>query len=198
MATERIATISRETKETNICLELNLDGTGQGSIETGIPFLDHMLTLWAKHSFSDLTIKATGDLDVDYHHTVEDTGIVLGEAIKEALGEKRGITRYGFFILPMDETLVRVAIDLSNRPLLVYQVQPKSYYIRDFNIALVREFFQGLTNALGANVHIELFYGEEPHHIAEAIFKGFARALDAAKTYDARLGDSLPSTKDKL
>lgn len=198
MATGRIGNISRETKETNIQLEVQLDGSGIANIDTGIPFLDHMLTLWAKHSMSDLTVKAVGDIEVDYHHTVEDVGIVLGEAIKQALGEKRGISRYGFFILPMDETLVRVAIDLSNRPLMVYNVQPKSYYIRDFNIALVREFFQGLTNALGANMHIELCYGEEPHHIAEAIFKGFARAFDMAKTIDPRLGDSLPSTKEMI
>lgn len=198
MAEERIASIVRETKETKISLELNLDGSGESDIDTGIPFFDHMLTLFARHGLFDLKIKAEGDVDVDYHHTVEDTGLVLGQAIREALGEKRGICRYGFFILPMDETLVRVALDLSNRPLIVYRVEPSNYMIRDFNICLVKEFFQALTSAAMANVHMSLEYGEEPHHIAEALFKCFARALDRATVLDPRLGDALPSTKGSL
>ncbi len=194
----RTATIRRETAETQIELTLNIDGTGVSTIDTGVAFLDHMLTLLARHSLLDLTVKAKGDVDVDYHHTVEDVGIVLGQAIKQALGDKKGIQRYGFFLLPMDEALARVALDLSNRPLLVYQVEVRNFMIRDFNIILVREFFQGLTNSLGANVHIKLEYGDEPHHVAEAIFKGFARALLAAVTHDPRQAGSLPSTKGLL
>src|SRR5690606_19844702 len=146
--------------------------------------LDHMLTLFSRHSLIDLTVKATGDTEVDYHHTVEDVGIVLGQALRQALGDKKGIRRYGFFLLPMDESLARVVLDLSNRPLLVYQVSVSNFMIRDFNIILVREFFQGLTNSLGANVHIKLEYGDEPHHVAEAIFKAFARALLEAVSLD--------------
>ena len=194
----RTATIRRETAETQIELTLNIDGTGVSTIDTGVAFLDHMLTLLARHSLLDLTVKATGDVEVDYHHTVEDVGIVLGQAIKQALGDKKGIQRYGFFLLPMDEALARVALDLSNRPLLVYQVEVQNFMIRDFNIILVREFFQGLTNSLGANVHIKLEYGDEPHHVAEAIFKGFARALLVAVTHDPRQAGSLPSTKGLL
>lgn len=194
----RTATIRRETAETQIELTLNIDGTGVSTINTGVAFLDHMLTLLARHSLMDLTVKAKGDVEVDYHHTVEDVGIVLGQAIKQALGDKKGIQRYGFFLLPMDEALARVVLDLSNRPLLVYQVEVRNFMIRDFNIILVREFFQGLTNSLGANVHIKLEYGDEPHHVAEAIFKGFARALLAAVTHDPRQAGSLPSTKGLL
>ncbi|MDR2430495.1 MAG: imidazoleglycerol-phosphate dehydratase, partial [Puniceicoccales bacterium] len=142
--------------------------------------------------------KAHGDVDVDYHHTVEDTGIVLGLALRQALGDKRGIRRYGFFLLPMDESLARVVIDLGNRPLLVYQVAVSNFMIRDFNIILVREFFQGLANSLGANLHVRLEYGDEPHHVAEAIFKAFARALMEAVAVDPRQAGSLPSTKGVL
>ena len=167
-------------------------------IETGIPFFDHMLTLFAKHGLFDLKVKATGDTDVDYHHMVEDVGIVLGQAVKEALTEKRGIRRYGFFLLPMDESLARVSLDLSNRQAFVYKVDYQFPMVRDFNIVLVKEFFQAFANEAACNLHINLEYGEEPHHIAEAIFKAFARALDAATTIDPRMGDALPSTKGTL
>ena len=198
MAEPRIASLTRNTKETQISMEVGIDGNGISEIETGIPFLDHMLTLFARHGFFDLKVKAEGDLDVDYHHTVEDIGIVLGQVLKEALGEKRGIRRYGYFLLPMDESLARVALDLSNRPAFVYKVDYKDAMVRDFNIGLVKEFFQAFANEAGCNLHINLEYGEEPHHIAEAIFKGFARALDMATTLDPRLGDAIPSTKGSL
>jgi imidazoleglycerol-phosphate dehydratase len=198
MAAARIARLHRKTNETDINLKLNLDGTGRSDIQTGIPFLDHMLTLFARHSLLDLDVCATGDIDVDYHHTVEDVGIVLGSVIKEALGDKKGIRRYGFFILPMDECLVRVALDLGNRPYLDYRVAYEHPMVRDFNIGLVREFFQGFANSAGANVHIELLHGDEPHHIAEGIFKSFARALEVAVSLDIRQQDSLPSTKGML
>ena len=198
MAETRIAKITRNTKETQIQMELNVDGTGVSDIQTGIPFLDHMLTLFSKHGLFDLKIQATGDIEVDYHHLVEDTGIVLGQVLKDALDQKRGIRRYGFFILPMDESLARVAIDLSNRQAFVYDVDFNTSMVRDFNIVLVKEFFQAFANAAACNLHIKLEYGEEPHHVAEAIFKCFARALDTATTIDSRLGDSLPSTKGTL
>lgn len=198
MAEQRIATLERNTKETQIAIELNLDGIGLSEIDTGIPFFDHMLTLLAKHGLFDLKLKATGDIDVDYHHMVEDTGIVLGQCLKRALGEKRGIRRYGFFLLPMDESLARVALDLSNRQAFVYKVNFEFPMVRDFNIVLIKEFFQAFANEAACNLHINLEYGEEPHHIAEAIFKGFARALDMATTVDPRMGDALPSTKGTL
>jgi imidazoleglycerol-phosphate dehydratase len=198
MAEQRIAQITRNTKETQIQMELNVDGSGQADIATGVPFFDHMLTLLAKHGLFDLTVKASGDIDVDYHHMVEDCGIVLGQAIKQALGEKRGIRRYGFFLLPMDESLARVALDLSNRQAFVYKVDYQFPMVRDFNIVLVKEFFQAFANEAACNLHINLEYGEEPHHIAEAIFKAFARALDVATSVDPRMGDALPSTKGTL
>ena len=198
MAEPRIAKITRNTKETQIQMELNVDGTGVSEIDTGIPFFDHMLTLFAKHGLFDLKVKATGDIDVDYHHLVEDTGIVLGQAVKQAIGEKRGIRRYGFFLLPMDESLARVVLDLSNRQAFVYDVAYEFPMVRDFNIVLVKEFFQGFANDAACNLHIKLEYGEEPHHIAEAIFKCFARALDVATSVDPRMGDALPSTKGTL
>ena len=167
-------------------------------MDTGIPFFDHMLNLFAKHGLFDLELKATGDIEVDYHHTVEDVGIVLGDAIKQALGDKLGIRRYGFFILPMDESLARVALDLSNRPFLKYDVTSPTHYIRDFNIVLIREFFQAIVNSLSANIHLKVEYGDEPHHIVEALFKCFARALDVATSIDPRTEGQLPSTKDKL
>lgn len=194
----RTSTVRRETAETRIILTVDLDGTGRAQVETGVAFLDHMLTLLAKHACLDLTVEARGDVAVDYHHTVEDTGIVLGQAIREALGDKAGIRRYGFFLLPMDEALARVALDLSNRPMLVYQADVSNYMVRDFNIALVREFFQGLANSLACNLHMRLEYGDEPHHVAEAMFKGFARALRMAVEVDPRAGGAIPSTKGKL
>ena len=198
MAEQRIVTLNRKTAETDITVAINLDGSGRYEVDTGIPFFDHMLCLFSKHGLFDLTLRASGDLDVDYHHTVEDTGIVLGQAIKQALGEKLGIRRYGFFMVPMDESLARAAIDLSNRPYLSYQVDSPSNYIRDFNIILIREFFQALVNGLGANIHLALEYGDEPHHILEAIFKCFGRALDAATAIDSRIEGEIPSTKDLL
>jgi len=195
---KRTGSIERNTKETRIRMELALDGSGKADISTGIPFFDHMLELFTRHGLFDLTVKAEGDIAVDYHHTVEDVGIVLGEALKKAMGDKAGMKRYGFFLLPMDESLAQVALDLSNRPLLVYKVEADNIMIRDFNIGLVKEFFQAFANSAGANVHIKLEYGEEPHHIAEAIFKGFARALDSATSIDERMQGSLPSTKGLL
>ena len=198
MAKARTAKLTRNTKETRIQAELNIDGSGESSIDTGIPFFDHMLTLFARHGLFDLTVKAEGDIDVDYHHTVEDTGIVLGQLVKDALTEKRGIRRYGFFLLPMDECLARVAIDLSNRQAFVYKVESGDPMVRDFNIGLVKEFFQAFANEACCNLHINLEYGEEPHHVAESIFKSFARALDSATQIDPRLGDSIPTTKGML
>ena len=198
MAEKRIISISRKTAETDIALTINLDGTGEYQVDTGIPFFDHMLCLFAKHGLFDLKLKAVGDIEVDYHHTVEDVGIVLGDAIKQALGDKLGIRRYGFFILPMDESIARVTMDLSNRPFLKYDVQSPTNYIRDFNIVLIREFFQAVVNSLSANIHLKVEYGDEPHHIVEALFKCFARALDVATSIDPRIEGKLPSTKEKL
>lgn len=194
----RAAEVVRNTAETRITIAVNLDGGGAADVGTGVPFLDHMLTLFARHSLVDLRVRAEGDVAVDYHHTVEDCGIVLGEAIKRALGAKLGIRRYGFFLLPMDETLACVALDLSNRPFLAYRVAATNVMVRDFNIILVREFFQAIANSLGANVHVRLEYGDEPHHIAEAIFKAFARALREAVSIDPREAGRLPSTKNSL
>jgi imidazoleglycerol-phosphate dehydratase len=198
MAKTRVATLSRKTAETDITVKLTVDGKGMSKIDTGIPFFDHMLTLFAKHGLFDLELKARGDVAVDYHHTVEDVGIVLGEAFKAALGDKIGLKRYGFFILPMDEALARVVIDLGGRPHLVYDVSAPTMFVRDFNLALVKEFFRAFTNTVGANVHVKLVYGEEPHHVVEAVFKSFARALDAASQIEPRAADRLPSTKGKL
>ena len=194
----RTATVARRTAETNISITLALDGRGKAQIDTGVAFFDHMLTLFAKHGLFDLTVKAKGDVEVDYHHTVEDVGLVLGSAFKEALGEKLGVRRYGFFILPMDEALARIAVDIGGRPLLVYNVEAPSMFVRDFNLILVKEFCRAFSNALGANLHVQLVYGEEPHHVAEAVFKGLARALDAATQIEPRAADLLPSTKGKL
>jgi len=198
MAETRIAQLTRNTKETQIQMELNVDGSGVSEIDTGIPFFDHMLTLFSRHGLFDLKVKAVGDIEVDYHHTVEDTGIVLGQLFNQALREKRGIRRYGFFLLPMDESLAQVALDLSNRQAFVYNVDFKNPMIRDFNLCLVKEFFQAFANEACCNLHIKLEYGEEPHHIAEAIFKCFARALDVATLIDPRMGDAVPTTKGTL
>jgi len=195
MAEPRTASVSRQTAETDIELKLVVDGTGMADVATGVPFFDHMLTLFAKHGLFDLTVKCTGDVDVDYHHTVEDVGIVLGDALKQALGDKKGIRRYGFFLLPMDESLARVVVDIGGRPHLVYHAEAPTMFVRDFNIVLVKEFCRAFSNALGANLHVQLVYGEEPHHVAEAIFKGLARALDIATSIDPRAEGSLPSTK---
>lgn len=198
MATERIATLSRKTAETDIQLTLAIDGQGRSRINTGVPFFDHMLTLFAKHGLFDLDVTCVGDVAVDYHHTVEDVGLVLGDAFRKALGDKLGIRRYGFFLLPMDESLVRVVVDLGGRPHLVYKAEAPTMFVRDFNIVLVKEFARAFSNALGCNLHVNLEYGEEPHHVAEAVFKGLARALDIATQVDPRCADQLPSTKGKL
>lgn len=197
-AASRTATISRATAETDITLTLAVDGRGKAKIDTGVPFFDHMLTLFAKHGLFDLEVSAKGDVAVDYHHTVEDVGLVLGQAFKEALGSKVGIKRYGFFLLPMDESLARVVVDVGGRPHLVYEANPPTMFVRDFNIVLVKEFCRAFSNALGANLHVQLVYGEEPHHVAEAIFKGLARAMDAATQIEPRAADLLPSTKGKI
>ena len=194
----REAEITRDTKETKISFKLNIDGSGQADISTGIAFLDHMLQLFARHGFFDLSIEAKGDIDVDYHHLVEDMGISMGQAVKEALSDKAGIRRYGFFVLPMDETLASVALDISNRGHLVYDVDCPNPQVRDFNIHLFKEFFQAFANEVACNLHIRLEYGDEPHHVAEAIFKGFAKALDLATQAEPRLAGKVPSTKGTL
>jgi imidazoleglycerol-phosphate dehydratase len=195
MSASRTASIARKTAETDIKLALNVDGSGRSSIATGVPFFDHMLTLFAKHGHFDLDLTCVGDVAVDYHHTVEDVGLVLGEAFKKALGDKKGIVRYGFFLVPMDEALARVVVDLSGRAALVYDVTAPTMYVRDFNLILVKEFCRGFSNALACNLHVKLDYGEEPHHVAEAIFKCMARAIDAAVRVDPRSADQIPSTK---
>jgi imidazoleglycerol-phosphate dehydratase len=193
----RTASITRNTSETQIQLSIDIDGSGSSTVDTGIPFMNHMLTLFAKHGYFDLQVKAVGDLEIDEHHTMEDLGIVMGNAIKEALGDKRGIRRYGFFYLPMDETLSRVALDLSGRPYLVYNVPAPSDYIKGMNVRLFHEFFLGLTSNLGVNLHIDVIRGEEVHHVIESVFKGFARALDAATGLEPR-ETGLPTTKGHL
>ena len=193
----RTASMERVTKETRIRLSLELDGTGQGKICTSVPFLDHMLDLFARHGLFDLEVEASGDIDIDFHHTVEDVGIVLGQAIKEALGDKKGIRRYGQATVPMDETLASVATDLSGRPYLVYHVNLPKVKIGEFDVELAREFFQALVNNLGANLHINVMYGENVHHILEACFKATARALDMATQLDPRI-EGVLSTKGKL
>ena len=198
MAQQRIATIARKTAETDIRLTLGIDGSGRSKIDTGVPFLDHMLTLFARHGLFDLEVTCKGDTAVDYHHTVEDTGIVLGEAFRAALGDKLGIRRYGFFLLSMDEALARVVVDLGGRAHLVYDASAPTMFVRDFNILLVKEFCRAFSNALACNLHVKLEYGEEPHHVAEAVFKGLARALDAATQRDPRAAGQLPSTKGML
>lgn len=198
MAANRVGEIKRKTAETDIALRLDVDGRGQATIATGVPFFDHLLTLLARHAMVDLDVRVNGDVAVDYHHTVEDVGLVLGEALKQALGDKKGLVRYGFFLLPMDECLGRVAVDLGGRPFLAYECTPASLYVRDFNILLVKEFFRAFSNATGANVHMKLEYGEEPHHAAECLVKCFARALDQACRLDPRAAGSVPSTKGVL
>lgn len=193
----RTAQIKRETNETNISIELNLDGTGKYSVETGIGFLDHMLELFSKHSLIDLKIQAKGDLNVDEHHVIEDIGICLGQALKKALGEKKGIQRYGF-LLPMDESLASVALDLGGRSYLVWNANFKREKIGDMPTELFEDFFRAISDNLGANLHINLKYGRNEHHMAEAIFKAFARALRFAVSEDERVKDLLPSTKGKL
>jgi len=195
---KRNSKIDRKTKETEIHLKLNLDGTGLSSVDTGIPFMDHMLTLLTAHGFMDMELTARGDTEIDDHHTVEDLGICLGSALNEALGDKRGIKRYGMVTIPMDETLIRVVIDISNRPILSYRVPLKKRTTGTFDVSLVKEFFRALVINAGITMHIDLLAGEEPHHISEAIFKASGRALDQASSLEDRLDGSVPSTKGLL
>jgi imidazoleglycerol-phosphate dehydratase len=194
----RSAAIHRKTNETDIRLKLNLDGRGKSSITTGIRFFDHMLDLVARHGAFDLEITAKGDLDVDQHHTVEDVGIALGEAVVKALGSKRGILRAGYFLMPMDETLAAAAVDLSGRPYCVVNATISAKRIGDFQTELTEDFFQGFAQAARANVHLRALYGRSSHHQVEAIFKAFARALRFAVSRDKRLRHVLPSTKGLL
>jgi imidazoleglycerol-phosphate dehydratase len=194
----RTASIRRNTKETQIDLRLNLDGRGRSEISTGIPFFDHMLDLVMRHGGFDLRLKATGDLHVDQHHTVEDVGIALGEAVHAALGNKRGILRAGYFLMPMDETLAVAAIDLGGRVFCVINAEFSARRVGDFQTELVEDFFQGFAQAARANVHLRLLYGRSSHHQVEALFKAFARALRFAVTRDKRLRNVLPSTKELL
>jgi imidazoleglycerol-phosphate dehydratase len=194
----RSAKITRNTKETQIEAALKIEGRGKYDIKTGIRFLDHMLELFTKHGGYDLTLKAKGDLDVDQHHTVEDTGIVLGQLFAQALGDRKGINRAGYFVLPMDETLALVAVDLGGRPALVYKDLVKVRIVGDLQTELVHDFFDGFVNNSGSNVHVKVMYGRSNHHKIEAIFKCFARAMKFACSKDARLKDQLPSTKGLL
>jgi imidazoleglycerol-phosphate dehydratase len=227
---QRRAAIQRDTAETKIKIELNLDGSGKSKIRTGIPFFDHMLTLFAKHAVVDLTLICKGDLQVDAHHTVEDCGIALGKVVLEALGDKKGIRRYGFAFapensvakgapkgtlrgeayVPMDECLARCVVDFSGRPYLVWRgldslaykslsaAEKQQDMSSAFRFGLAREFFQGFANEARCNLHLELLYGEEPHHVVEALFKAFAKAVDIARQHDARIAGQIPSTKGKL
>ena len=194
----RIAKVSRKTKETSIDAEVNLDGKGVYSIDTGIGFLNHMLEQLSKHSLVDINLKAKGDLHIDLHHTTEDSGIVIGEAIAKALGDKKGIKRYAHAYIPMDETLSRVSLDISNRPYLVWNVKLKVEKLGEMDTELFKEWFQAFSQSAGITLHIENIYGDNSHHIIESCFKGLARALRLALEKDARAGDSLPSTKGIL
>ncbi len=194
----RSAKVHRRTTETDIRARLNLDGRGRYAVSTGIRFLDHMLELFTRHGGFDLDLQAQGDLDVDQHHTVEDTGIVLGETVRQALGDKRGINRAGYFVMPMDETLAVAAIDLSGRPYLVLKAPVKAKRVGDLETELLEDFFQGFVSGARANVHLRVLYGRSSHHAVEAIFKAFARALHYACSRDTGLKRQLPSTKGLL
>lgn len=194
---KRQASLHRKTKETDIQLSLNLDGSGNYSVKTPIPFFNHMIELFAKHAVADLTLKATGDVDVDDHHLVEDVGITLGECIRKALGDKTGIRRYGFFTLPMDETLTTVAIDFCDRPAIVYNSPVKTGKIKSFDMELVEHFFESFTSSARVNLHVNVHYGRIKHHVVESIFKALAKAVDMATQIDPRVKGVL-STKGKL
>lgn len=201
MSARRQAKIDRKTGETDISLQVVVDGQGTSKIVTGIPFFDHMLTLFAKHALFDLDVRVKGDIEVDFHHTVEDTGIVLGQALARALGDKKGLVRYGHFLLPMDETLVRVALDFSARPLLVWRA-PKSINLNrlkagDFPAQLTVEFLRAFAQEAGLTLHVEVLYSSETHHLVEAVFKGVARAIEQAVRRDSRV-KGIPSTKGML
>ncbi|MCX7914369.1 MAG: imidazoleglycerol-phosphate dehydratase HisB [Thermodesulfovibrionales bacterium] len=193
----RQVTYERKTNETDIQIELNLDGTGYHEINTSIPFLDHMLSLFSFHGSIDLKVKAKGDIYVDYHHLMEDLGIALGEAIKKALGDKKNITRYGTATIPMDESLSQVVIDISGRPYLVYKVRSKSKILKDLDISLFEDFFRALSNHSSMNLHIILYYGRDTHHIFESIFKAFGKSLQMAVSIDKKR-KGIPSTKGNL
>lgn len=194
----RTATVERNTKETQITVSVNLDGTGEARFETGVPFFDHMLDQVARHGLFDLDINANGDLEIDAHHTVEDVGITLGQAFAKALGDKRGIRRYGHAYVPLDEALSRVVLDLSGRPGIEYVVDYPRARVGDFDLDLIFEFFQGFINHAGVTLHIDSIRGRNAHHVAETIFKAFGRALRMATEMDERMGDILPSTKGAL
>lgn len=194
----RKAIVHRVTKETDIHVEWALDGTGQGAIDTGIRFFDHMLELLVKHGFFDLTVQAKGDIDIDEHHTVEDVGIVMGQALHRALGEKAGIRRFGFASVPLDETLTQVTVDLSGRPFLVYNVALPDRKIKSFDLGLFEDFFQAFVTHGGLNLHVNLHYGRNPHHIMESVFKALAKALDQATMPEERLAGNVLSTKGML
>jgi len=196
-ANGRIGAVARTTKETSIQLELAVDGTGRAQIDTGVPFLDHMLDLFARHGLFDLTVKASGDLEVDYHHTVEDVGLALGQALRESLGDKAGIRRFGEATVPLDEALVQSVVDLSGRPFFAYEVRLKQAKIGNFDVELIHDFLLALVNQAGMNLHVRMLAGRNPHHVIEAAFKGFARALDAATQRDPRVR-GVPSTKGTL
>jgi len=193
----RRTTIERTTSETQVKVELVLDGAGRGRIQTTIPFLDHMLTLLAKHGFFDLTVQAKGDTDIDDHHTIEDIGIVIGDALKQALGSKEGIRRFGWASIPLDETLAQVTVDLSGRPYLVYRVELPQRRIKTLDLGLFEDFFQAFATHAALNLHVNVLYGRNPHHIMEAVFKALAKALDQATGLDGRVS-GVPSTKGRL
>jgi len=195
---ERIARIERNTKETQISVSVNLDGSGEGRFASGLPFLDHMLDQVARHGLIDLDVEAKGDLEIDAHHTVEDIGITLGQALAKAWGDKRGLRRYGHAYVPLDEALSRVVVDLSGRPGLEYEVNFPRARIGDFDVDLFREFFQGVVNHAGMTLHIDNLKGRNAHHIIETIYKAFGRALRMAVEHDPRMGDTMPSTKGSL
>ncbi len=194
----RKATIKRTTKETDIAVEIDLDGTGVSKIDTGIGFFDHMLDLLARHSRIDMTVRAKGDLHIDHHHTTEDVGIALGQAVKQALGDMKGITRYASLHMPMDETLTRVAIDISGRPFLVFKAEFARDKVGTFDTELVREWFQAFAMNAGITLHVETLYGANDHHISESCFKGLARALRTAVAIDPKTAGEIPSTKGSL
>lgn len=194
---KRAASVKRDTKETKISLSLDLDGAGKGTIETGIGFFDHMLELLKKHALIDLTVKAVGDLKVDYHHTVEDVGLVFGQALDEALGDRKGITRYGFASIPMDEALCETSIDLGGRPFVVMVTGKKHMMVRDFEVKLLEEFFRAVSVEGRLNVHLREIYGDEAHHVCEGLFKSFARALRQAVAKDPR-EKGIPSSKGRI
>jgi imidazoleglycerol-phosphate dehydratase len=193
----RRASVARRTKETDVTVALGIDGRGRFQVETGIPFLDHMLELFARHGFFDLTVRARGDLDVDYHHTVEDVGLTLGQAVRDALGDKAGIRRFGEAAVPLDEALVTTVVDLSGRPFLVYDVRIRQAKIGAFDVELIHDFLLALVNQAGMNLHVRMASGRNPHHVVEATFKALARALDVATQRDPRVTGVL-STKGTL